>query len=342
MRLYSWTQEEWVGGDLFQQRVAQAIRLRRQMLKPMESRSDSLRWVNSEGDYLSGLVVDCFAGHLVVQLTAGVIEPYLEGILSKLTDELRPASISVNIDEKTAKGEGIDSQDRVVSGKVPEEAVSIWENGLAWKVDLHGGQKTGYYLDQRDNRLAAGRWTPAGGKVLDVCTYAGGFALTIAKLTADRHETCESITAVDSSAKALELAKMNALHNGLEAGIAWEQADFFDALSRRVDRSETYDQIVLDPPKLAGSRDKVPRALAAYHRLNYLAIRCLRPEGILVTCSCSGRVDRSEFLDVLLGAARRAGRDLQILENRGAASDHPVNIHCQESDYLKCIIARAL
>jgi 23S rRNA (cytosine1962-C5)-methyltransferase len=138
------------------------------------------------------------------------------------------------------------------------------------------------------------------------------------------------------------MAQANAQENGLNDQITWEQDDFFQALSKRVDAKRLSDMIVLDPPKLAGARDKVPRALAAYHRLNYLAIRCLQPNGILVSCSCSGRVSRSDFLDSLLGAAKRAGRDLQILEQRGAAPDHPVNIHCPETDYLKCVIARVL
>lgn len=334
VRVYSWSQEEWIGAELFEKRVAQAIRLRRHLLA-MAPEASSLRWVNSEGDYLSGLVVDSFGGHLVVQVTAAVLLPFLDGIVSQLIKELSPRSVSLVIDENTAKSEGLEVQNRVVFGEALSGCTEIQENGLVWRVDVAGGQKTGYYLDQRDNRLAAARWIPKGTRVLDICTYAGGFALTIAK-----HSETESIVAVDSSAKAIELAKTNARINGLEEKLSFEQADFFDALSARVDRQELYDAIVLDPPKLAGARDKVPRALAAYHRLNYLALRCLRPEGVLVSCSCSGRVSRSDFIDVLLGAARRAGKDMQILENRGAAADHPVSIHCPETDYLKCIIAR--
>ena len=334
VRMYAWSQEESLGSELFLRRVDQAIDLRDQILA-RTSHSDSLRWINSEGDFLSGLVVDGFAGNLVVQVTAGVVLPYLDAILTQLVSKLRPRSILLSVDEKTAKNEGIEAREHVVYGELPTGPFSIRENGLTWRVDLVGGQKTGYYLDQRDNRLAAALWTPKGAKVLDVCTYAGGFALTIAK-----HGVCESVVAVDSSVKALDLARANAQANGLTDQIVWEQADFFEALSLRVDRGELFDMIVLDPPKLAGARDKVPKAMAAYHRLNYLALRCLRPGGILVTCSCSGRVGRSDFLDVLLGSARRAGKDLQILENRGAGADHPVNIHCPETDYLKCIIAR--
>ena len=341
VRLYAWDPSDWISNELFDRRVTQALRLRRQiLLKTLNS--DSFRWINSEGDHLSGLIVDSFAGHLVIQITAAVILPFLDRIISQLVEELQPKSILLNIDEKTAKSEAIEPQDHLIVGQLPSEPVSIRENGLTWKVDLRGGQKTGSYLDQRDNRLAAASWTPDGAKVLDICTYTGGFALTIAKHARLKGVPCESVVAVDSSAKALELAKLNAQENGIEDQVDWHQGDFFEELSARVDRQETHDMIVLDPPKLAGSRDKVPKALAAYHRLNYLAMRCLRPEGILVSCSCSGRVGRWEFLDVLLGAARRAQRDMQILEIRGASADHPVNIHCPETDYLKCVIARVL
>ena len=336
VRMYVWSQDQWIDAERFAVRIGQAIELRRQYLAG-SGQVDGLRWINSEGDFLSGLVVDGFAGHLVVQVNARVLMPYLDRILGQLVEQIKPLSISLSIDEKTARSEGLEVQERLVYGQLPEGTLSLRENGLTWRVDLVGGQKTGYYLDQRENRLAASRWVPAGARVLDVCTYAGGFALTLAKLG-----DCASVVGVDSSARALDLGRQNAAANGILGGVEWEQADFFEALSARVDRQELFDMVVLDPPKLAGARDKVPRALAAYHRLNYLAIRCLRPGGVLVSCSCSGRVSRSDFVDVLLGAARRAGRDLQILENRGPSADHPVNIHCPETDYLKCLIGRVL
>jgi 23S rRNA (cytosine1962-C5)-methyltransferase len=335
IRMVSWDRNEFIDDAWLRSRLDRALELRVQM--PGGSQLDACRLFFSEADFLSGLIIDRFGTHLVIQVTAAAILRWLDQIVRHLQDRWAPESISLLIDERTARSEGIDPQARVVAGSLPELPIEIVENDLRWSIDLRGGQKTGYYLDQRENRLAAARWTPEGAKVLDVCTYAGGFALTIA-----RHANASEIVAVDSSERALEWARSNADRNGLGDRVTWEQSDFYAALDRRVDQRETWDMIVLDPPRLAGSRDQLARALAAYHRLNYLAMRALRPGGILVTCSCSGRVNRSDFVQMLYGVALRAGRDLQILENRGASPDHPVSIHCPETDYLKCVIARVL
>jgi 23S rRNA (cytosine1962-C5)-methyltransferase len=297
----------------------------------------ALRIVFSEADQLSGLVVDQYGEHLVVQLTAAALLPFLDAIVERLYHHYRPLSVSLHIDDRTAKSEGMESQHRFLIGHAPEESVLIEENSLLWSVDLVGGQKTGYYLDQRENRYAAARWTAPDSRVLDVCCYAGGFSLTIAK-----HCRTRQIIAVDSSEKALQAAQFHTELNKLEGRIEFEQADFFESLSRRVDAKEEFDTIVLDPPRLAGSRDQIQRALHAYHRLNFLAVRMLRPGGTLVTCSCSGRVSREEFRSMLHGVSTRTRRELQILEERGAAPDHPSCMSCPETDYLKCIIARVL
>ncbi len=333
VRLYTWDSAQAIDGDLIRGRLDSAIQLRSRI--STGSHREAMRIVFSEGDQLSGLVVDRFAEHLVIQLTAAALYPFLDTIVERLFHHYRPLSISLQIDERTAKSEGLESQQRFLIGSTPEQFVTIEENDLAWTVDLVGGQKTGYYLDQRENRMAAARWTPEAAKVLDVCCYVGGFSLTIAK-----HARPRSIVAIDSSAKALESAKEHAVLNGLADRVVWEQSDFFAALSNRLDGGETFDMIILDPPRLAGSRDSVQRALAAYHRINYLALRMLTPGGMLVTCSCSGRVSRKDFHDMLRGASVRARRELQIVEERGAAPDHPSNLNCPETDYLKCIIAR--
>jgi 23S rRNA (cytosine1962-C5)-methyltransferase len=283
------------------------------------------------------LVVDKYAEHLVIQLTAAALYPFLDTIVDRLFHHYRPLTISLQVDERTAKSEGIEQEQRFLTGAAPDDSVLILENDLKWSVDLVGGQKTGYYLDQRENRLAAARWTQPNARVLDICCYVGGFALTIAK-----HCTTTEIIAVDSSDKALQAAKYHATLNNLEDRITWEQADFFEALSKRLDAKEKFDTIVLDPPRLAGSRDHIQRALSAYHRLNYLAVRMLNSGGTLVTCSCSGRVSRSDFRDMLRGVGSRAHREIQVLEERGAAPDHPSCMSCPETDYLKCIVARVL
>jgi 23S rRNA (cytosine1962-C5)-methyltransferase len=335
LRLYTWDATEFITNELIAKRIDRAVQLRARMGNG--SLQQSLRVVFSEADQLSGLVVDKYAEHLVIQLTAAALYPFLDTIVDRLFHHYRPLTISLQVDERTAKSEGIPQEQRFLTGAAPEDSVLIVENDLKWSVDLVGGQKTGYYLDQRENRLAAARWTQPNARVLDICCYVGGFALTIAK-----HCTTSEIIAVDSSEKALLAAKHHATLNNLENRITWEQADFFEALSSRLDSKEKFDTIVLDPPRLASSRDHIQRALSAYHRLNYLAVRMLNPGGTLVTCSCSGRVSRSDFRDMLRGVGSRAHREIQVLEERGAAPDHPSCMSCPETDYLKCVVARVL
>jgi len=335
IRMYVWEQQQSIDSELFDRRIDQAVALRDQIAS--QTGVDAMRLVFSEADQLSGLVVDRFGPHLVLQVTSAALLPWLDRIVARLCHHVPAQSVVLNIDPKTAKSEGIEPQTRHWIGEPPEAPVLFRENDMVWSADLREGQKTGSYLDQRDNRRAAARWTPPNARVLDICTYGGGFALTIAK-----HSQTASITAVDSSTKALDLARENALRNALDGRVDWEQNDFFRALSDRVDAREEYDMVILDPPRMAGARDQLARALSAYHRLNYLAVRLLRSGGILVTCSCSGRVSRLDFLDMLQGVSVRSRRELQILENRGAAPDHPVSVHCEETDYLKCIIARVL
>lgn len=335
VRLYTWDANEFITKELISHRLDRAIQLRARLSNG--SHRQALRIVFSEADQLSGLVVDKYSEHLVVQLTAAVLYPFLDTIVERLFHHYRPLSISLQVDERTGKSEGMNTEQRFLIGSPPEEPVAIEENGLVWNVDIVGGQKTGYYLDQRENRLAAARWTEPHARVLDICCYVGGFSLTIAK-----HCQTEQIIAVDSSDKALQSGREHALINDLGGRVVWEQSDFFHALSSKLDAGEKFDTIVLDPPRLAGSRDHLQRALSAYHRLNFLAVRMLNPGGTLVTCSCSGRVSREDFRDMLRGVGTRTRREIQVLEERGASPDHPSCMSCPETDYLKCIIARVL
>ncbi|XZE45665.1 class I SAM-dependent rRNA methyltransferase [Pirellulaceae bacterium SH467] len=334
IRLYTWDIAESIDESFFRKRIDRAIEHRARFPVTAES---SMRLVFSEADQLSGLVVDKFGDHLVMQVTSAALLPFIDSISHRLYELYRPASIQMQVDPRSAKSEGIEPCQRFLMGSSPEKPIEIMENGLKWLVDLQGGQKTGYYLDQRENRMAAIRWIREGSKVLDVCTYVGGFALTMAK-----YASTAEIIALDSSERALAMAAQHAAINQLDDKVQWVQGDFFDYLSKGLDAGLRFDAIVLDPPRLASSRDNLERALAAYHRLNYLAVRMLNPGGTLVTCSCSGRVSRTQFLEMLQGVSQRAKREIQVLENRGAAPDHPVSLSCPETDYLKCVVARVL
>ncbi len=334
LRLYTWQEQDEINGAFFRTRLDRAIEHRVRMTAHSGA---SLRLVFSEADQISGLVVDKFGDHLVMQVTSGALLPFVEGFSERLYELYRPLSIYLQIDERSAKSEGIEPEGRYLVGGAPTEPIELIENGLKWRVDLNTGQKTGYYLDQRENRAAVTKWIPNRARVLDVCTYVGGFALNIAKYT-----KANSIVAIDSSERALAMAQQHAELNGVEDRVKWVQADFFEFLSEQLDAGELYDVIIIDPPRLASSRAHMDRAMSAYHRLNYLAIRLLRPGGTLVSCSCSGRVSRADFHDMLRGVSQRTKREIQILEDRGAAPDHPHSLSCPETDYLKCVIARVL
>ena len=343
VRVLCWRQDETLDDTLLSDRIRAAVRLRLDRLEAESSAdggagqgSPARRLIFSEADRLSGLIVDAYGPHLVVQVTASAIHARLPLVLETLRAAVPCESILLQIDRGTAEKEGIPPRQEAVWGSAPAEPFILRENGLLFRVDLVGGQKTGHFLDQRQNRAAAAGWIAPNSQVLDVCSYSGGFACTIAR----RVEGCE-VTAIDGSKAALELAAANVELNGL-SNVQLEQSDFFEALQRRLDTGESYDAIVLDPPRLAGSRSQVARALAAYHRLNYTAVRLLRPGGILVTCSCSGRVDRTQFHHMLLGVSKRSGRDVQVLEQRPAADDHPSLVSCPETDYLKCFICKIL
>lgn len=331
VRVYQWTNAALLDDAWFCQRLSAACNLRDQW-QSISGKLDAVRLVNSEGDGLSGLVIERFGNFAVVQVTAAGMLRWLPSIAAWLTERYALEGVWLRIDEKMAKAEGMQPEERVIEGVAPSGPIVIEEHGVKLTLDLTAGQKTGYYLDQRTNRLEAARWMR--GRMLDVCTYAGGFALA-----ACRHGQPQEVVAIDSSARALAEAAQNARLNGFDS-IKFVQADCFDELERLVSAGERFDSIVLDPPRLAGSREHKAAALRAYHRLNLMAVRLLNPNGILVTCSCSGRVTRDEFLGTLTACARRAGRAMQILQQRGADLDHPWEVACPESEYLKCVIAR--
>jgi 23S rRNA (cytosine1962-C5)-methyltransferase len=334
VRLYAFDADTPLDDSLWQTRLNRALALRESL--GLDGRDGAARLVNSEGDDLSGLIVDRYGDYLAVQVTALAIEPRLEPICDLLETAVKPRGILLRGAERgLSKLEGLHLPDRLLRGTEPAGPIFVAEHGLRFGVDLTEGQKTGFYLDQRENRQAAARHA-GGRRVLDMFCYSGGFAVACAVNGGAR-----SVLAVDTSAKATALARANADFNGA-ANVAVETADAFEKLDSLAAAGERFGMVVLDPPKFARSRGSVDDALRAYHRINRVACDLLEPGGMLVTCSCSGSVTRDDFLQMLAGVSQRAGRTLQLLDVRGAAADHPVSVSCLEGEYLKSVIGRGV
>lgn len=335
VRLYTYDSATEINDQLWVDRIDAALGRRR--LAGSAGRDEAERLIFSESDLISGLIVDRYADCLGVQFTAGALMRWRDTILDHLREATESRQIIVRVDEKTAKYEGIEPESGTpaLAGVEMAGPVHYRQNDLDLTVDLVGGQKTGGYLDQRVNhQVAAGYFS--GKRVLDVCCYTGGFGLVAAR------QGAQSVLGIDSSATAIAAAEESAERNHLSDRMSFLQEDCFDALKRLGDEGQQFDAVILDPPRFAGSRHQVDQALRAYRRLNSLAVELLPPGGILVTCSCSGRVSRSEFLNMLVDVGRRERRDIIVLENRGPAPDHPLAVGCPESDYLKCVIAQVV
>jgi 23S rRNA (cytosine1962-C5)-methyltransferase len=331
VRLLTRDPEERLDGDFIYRRLEAARRLREEILRIPE-KSDSYRLIHAEADGLSGLVIDKFADVFIIEpFSAGYLGlgPLVAEALRKLYPGCRAA---FRPDEKTEKTEGV-SFAPLVSRCPPPDYVDIRENGLGLRVDLASGHKTGYFLDQRDNRREAAAFA-AGKKVWDLFCYTGGFGLAAARAGA------AEVVSVDLDEKALRAAEGNAKRNGLS--VKYVHRNCFDFLRERAAGGEQADVIIVDPAKLAAVKEEIPRALKTYSDINRLAIEALRPGGILVSCSCSGLVGEAQFLSVLGGAAREAKRELQIFRVTGAAPDHPWSTDFPEGRYLKAVFARCV
>jgi 23S rRNA (cytosine1962-C5)-methyltransferase len=332
VRLYAFDAATRLDDGLWKSRIASAVALRQSL--GLADAGGAARIVNSEGDDLSGLIVDRYGSWLSVQVTSLAMSHRLDTVCDALESLVAPQGILLRGAERgLSKLEGLHLPDRLVRGTAPSGPIFVTEHGLKFGVDLTEGQKTGFYLDQRENRQAAATYA-RGRRVLDMFCYSGGFATACAVSGAAR-----SVLAVDSSAKATALAKANADLNGA-ANVAVETADAFEKLASLKTAGDRFGMVILDPPKFARSRASLDDAIRAYHRINRLAVDLLEPGGILVTNSCSGAVSREDFLVMLAGVAQRSGRTIQLLECRGAAPDHPVSAGCLEGEYLKCVIAR--
>ena len=314
--------------ELVRQRTRAAIELRASWIRD----TDSYRLVFSEADQLPGVIADRYNDIVAVQFLTQATDQdwFRRSFVETVKQQMAPSSIVERVEERIRELEQLPPRD---SGPlVGEKATTIFQmNGVRFRFDSLGGQKTGAFLDQRENYAAAARY--AHGEAMDVFTYQGGFALHLARC-------CRSVTGVDVSRPALEIAEHNESLNREASAkeIEWLEANAFDLLKDWSSAGKHFDTIVLDPPAFAKTKKDLGSALRGYKEINLRALKMLRPGGILVTCSCSHHVDESDFVDVLREASADARRVARVLEKRGQAKDHPVLLGVPETAYLKCVI----
>lgn len=313
--------------EFFRKRFAGADHLRERLdVDPLLSRR-----VYSEGDLLPGWIVDRYGDRIVVQSLIQSTDKLQPLVTRILTDRYQPRSILFRNDNRVRDLEGLELKQEVVGEPLPENII-VEEDGKEITISLAAGQKTGAYLDQRDNRRAACRY--AQGHALDAFSYAGGFAIHISN-------GCEEVECVDISHAAVELAKSNAARNGLR-NVQCIEANVFDFLRERDRQGVRYDFIILDPPAFARNKASVEAALRGYKEINHRAMRLLRPGGILMTCSCSHHVSEGLFAEMLADAAKDARCWARVLERRIQSADHPILLTVPETLYLKCFILEIL
>jgi 23S rRNA (cytosine1962-C5)-methyltransferase len=315
--------EEMVDRAFWAARLEAALAWRRRMVEGYEA----YRLIFGESDGFPGLVVDTYAGHLAVQALHAGMERRLPELQDLFVSRLAPRSITLRHDVEVRRLEGLPLEVRTVYGELPER-VLVRQGAVRLLVDLRRGQKTGLFLDQRENYRVAAGWSR--GEVLDAFAYQGGFALHLAP-------GARRVTLVESSEAALTHARENARLNGLD-NLEYVRENLFAFLKTSVQTGRRFDVIVLDPPAFAKSRTERAGALRGYQEINRRAFQLLNPGGVLITCSCSYNLSEPEFLDLVRQAAAAAGRQARLVEKRGAAPDHPALLSLPESLYLKCFI----
>jgi 23S rRNA (cytosine1962-C5)-methyltransferase len=303
------------------------IRAAEEYRKRVVTGSNAYRLVHGEGDRLPGLVIDRYAGCFVIETLDQGMDRAKAEIVSCIEELFEPLCIVARNDAAVRSRESLPLETGVLAGQVPEN-VTIRMNGLELQVDLLHGQKTGAYLDQRENYVTAAHY--ARGRALDCFTSNGGFALHMAA-------HCNTVEAVDSSTAALAAARANAARNQIE-NIEFREADVFDLLAGYASARHAFDMVALDPPAFAKSRSSVESAARGYKEINLRALRLLGPGGVLVTCSCSHHVSEAMLLEVVAEASLDVGRTLRVLERRTQARDHPILLTVPETHYLKCLI----
>ena len=329
-RVWSFDVSASIDKDFFQRRIEKSLKLREQL--PASKHTNAMRLIHGESDGLPGLVVDRYADVLVAQFLASGVEAWREEILNLLIDISGCEAVFERSDAEVRKLEGLKPRVGFARGNRNASRCPIVEYGLNFRVDVEQGQKTGFFLDQRENRQRV-RALAAGREVLDGFCYTGGFAIAALAGGAKR------ISAIESSLDALNIAKENLAANPLDASkVEFVQADVFKHLRLLRDKGAKYDLIVLDPPKLAPTAAHARNAARAYKDINLLAFKLLSPGGLLATFSCSGGISAELFQSIVAGAALDAGGEAKIIERFTAAADHPVALEFPEGDYLKGLL----
>jgi len=321
------TRDEEIGREWLRARLRAAASRR----AGLEREADAFRLVYSEGDLLPSVIVDRYADVLVVQTLSQGSEALKATLVELLVEEFSPRSVVERNDVRVRALEGLPSQASVLHGEEPGE-LEVSQHGTRFRVAPLGGQKTGAFLDQRENHRAARRH--AKGRALDCFTFNGGFALSIA-------HACESVLGLDISAEAVAASRANAELNNA-SNVEFREANVFDALHEMESAGERFQTIVLDPPAFAKNRASVAAAARGYKEINLRALKMLDAGGTLVTCTCSYHMTEPLFLEVIAEAARDARRRVQIVERRTQAQDHPVLLGVPETLYLKCVVLRAV
>jgi 23S rRNA (cytosine1962-C5)-methyltransferase len=321
------TREEKIDRDWWRKRLREAFARRAAVV----AGADAYRLVYAEGDALPSVIVDRYADVLVLQTLSQGADAIKELLTELLVEELSPRAVVERNDVRVRKLEGLETRTGVLYGEAVEE-IEIEQHGVKFTVVPLGGQKTGAFLDQRENHRAAREY--AHGRALDCFTFNGGFALSVAP-------ACESVVGLDISADAVRASQHNAELNGA-ANVEFREANVFDALREMQDARESFDTIVLDPPAFAKNRASLQAAARGYKEINLRALKMLTVGGVLVTCTCSYHVSEQMFLEVVAAAAADARRRVQIVEKRIQARDHPVLATVPETLYLKCLVARVI
>lgn len=332
VRVWGYNDKEIVDREFFVRRIRHAAQLRKIILSDT-SHTDACRMINAEGDMLPGLVVDKYDHWLTVQFHNKGIESWRDLIVEALVEVLSPEGIYERSESPSRKREGAGQSTGLLWGSVPE-LITIKENGISFYVDIPGGQKTGFFLDQRDKRLAVMGYA-GDQRVLNCFSYTGGFSVYALAGGA------RQVVSVEVSAKAVELARRNVELNGMDAG----RCEFVDSDAKqylRDLRRDQFDMIILDPPAFIKDRRKKNQGMAGYKGINESAIRALQPGGMLMTCSCSAHLSALEFRHLISECGRTTGRTMQLVASFGHGPDHPVLLPYTEGEYLKCLLLRML